>query len=183
MFRLPGIRLVRTSMILNEIKTGDQAMITTEGANAPVTGTVGSVGLIASTSSGVATFPVVVDVSGTPSGLYAGASANVTIIYKQVANALVVPSAAVQPGPRGNSTVTVMINGRQVARNVTSGIVSGGLTQITSGLTVGEQVVVNIVSINPGSLNGGGGPGVFIGPKGRVVGPGGNGPFQVPGGG
>lgn len=168
--------------VVNEIKTGDQAMITTEGANAPVTGTVGSVGLIASTSSGVPTFPVVIDVAGTPSGLYAGASANLTIIYKQVAGALVVPTAAVQPGPGGNSTVNLMINGRQVPRNVTTGIVSGGLTQITSGLTAGEQVVVTIVPINPGSLNGGG-PGVFIGPKGRVIVPGGNGPIQVPAGG
>lgn len=169
--------------VVNEIKAGDQAVITTEGASAPVTGTVGSIGLIASTSSGVATFPVVIDVTGTPSGLYAGASANVTIIYKRVANALVVPSAAVQPGPGGTSTVNVMVNGRQVPRNVTTGIVSGGLTQITSGLTAGEQVVVNIVSINPGTPLNGGGPGVFIGPKGRVIVPGGNGPIQVPAGG
>lgn len=35
----------------------------------------GSSGLIASTSSGVATFPVVIDVTGTPAGLYSGASA------------------------------------------------------------------------------------------------------------
>lgn len=168
--------------VVNEIKTGDQAAITTEGVDAPVTGTVASIGLIASTSSGVATFPVVIDVTGTPSGLYAGASANLTIVYKQVTNALVVPSAALQPGPNGNAIVNVMVNGQQVPRNVTTGIVSGGLTQITSGLTAGERVVVDLVSINPGSPQNGG-PGVFVGPKGRVFVPGGNGSVPIQGGG
>jgi membrane fusion protein, macrolide-specific efflux system len=168
--------------VVNEIKAGEQAVITTEGVTIPVTGTVASIGLIANTSSGVATFPVVIDVTGTPSGLYAGASANLTIIYKQVANALVVPSAALQPGPNGNAIVNVMVNGQQVPRNVTTGIVSGGLTQITSGLTAGQQVVVNIVSISPGSPQNGG-PGVFVGPKGRVFVPNGNGPIQLQGGG
>jgi membrane fusion protein, macrolide-specific efflux system len=167
----------------SEIKAGDQATITTEGVNAPVTGRVASIGLIASISSGVATFPVVIDVTGSTSGLYAGASASVSVTYKEVANALVVPSAAVQPGPGGNSVVDVMVHGQQVPKNVTTGIVSGGLTQITSGLTAGEQAVVNTVTINPGSP-GGGGQGVFIGPGGgvKVIGPAG-GAAQVQGGG
>jgi multidrug efflux pump subunit AcrA (membrane-fusion protein) len=165
----------------SEIKTGDQATITTEGVNAPVTGTVASIGLIASTSSGVATFPVVIDVTGSTSGLYAGASASVSITYKQVTNALVVPTAAVQPGPGGNSVVDVMVHGQQVPRTVTTGIVSSGLTQITSGLTAGQEAVVNIVTINPGSPGGGGG--VFIGPGGVKVAPGGGGAVQIQGGG
>jgi membrane fusion protein, macrolide-specific efflux system len=168
--------------VVNEIKTGDQAVITTEGVNAPVTGTVASIGLIASTSTGVATFPVTIDVTGSTSGLYAGASASVSVIYKQVTNALVVPSAALQPGPGGNSIVNVMVNGRQVPKTVSTGIVSGGLTQITSGLTAGQQVVVNLVTVNPGSP-GNNGPGVFVGPGGGVRVFKGNGPIQVQGGG
>jgi membrane fusion protein, macrolide-specific efflux system len=164
--------------VVNEIKTGDQAEITSEGT-APVTGTVASIGLIASTSSGVATFPVVINVTGSTSGLYAGASATVSVIYKQVADALVVPTAAIQSGPGGSSIVHVMRGGQQVAVNVSTGIESGGLTQITSGLSSGEQVVVDIVTINPGSP--GGGSGVFIGPgRAKVFG---GGPVQINGGG
>ncbi len=156
--------------VVDRIKTGDQVMITTEGAAGPVTGTVASIGLTADTSSGVATFPVVIDVTGTPSGLYAGASASVSIIYNQLTNVLAVPAAAVLPGPGGKSVVHTMVNGHQVARDVTTGLTTGGLTQITSGLTAGEEVVVNLVNISPGSGNGpGGGSGVFIGPGGRVV--------------
>jgi membrane fusion protein, macrolide-specific efflux system len=163
--------------VVSEIKTGDQAGIIPEGGGAPVNGTVGSIGLVANTSSGVATFPVVIDVTGTPPGLYAGASASVSIVYKQVQNALVVPTAAINPGPGGQSTVQVMTNGQQVTRNVTTGLTTGGLTQVTSGLSAGDTVVVNIVTISPG-VSGNQGP-----PKGRVfVGPGGGVQFnQGPG--
>jgi multidrug efflux pump subunit AcrA (membrane-fusion protein) len=120
---------------------------------------------------------VVIDVTGTPPGLYAGASASVSIVYKQVQNALVVPTAAINPGPGGQSTVQVMTNGQQVTRNVTTGLTTGGLTQVTSGLSAGDTVVVNIVTISPG-VSGNQGP-----PKGRVfVGPGGGVQFnQGPG--
>jgi multidrug efflux pump subunit AcrA (membrane-fusion protein) len=157
--------------VVNHIKVGDQVVITTEGANGPVSGTVASIGLTADTSSGVATFPVVIDVTGTPSGLYAGASASVTIIYHQLADALAVPAAAILPGPGGKTAVHVMVNGHQVTKTVTTGLTVNGLTQITSGLTAGERVVVNLVNISPGSPgNGpGGGSGVFVGPGGRVV--------------
>ena len=81
--------------VVGRIKAGDLVQISTEGATGPVTGTVHSIGLIADTSSGVATFPVAVNVTGTPSGLYAGASATISIIYHQVRDALVVPAAAI----------------------------------------------------------------------------------------
>jgi membrane fusion protein, macrolide-specific efflux system len=127
---------------------------------------VASIGLTANTSSGVATFPVTINVTGSTSGLYAGASASVSIIYNQLANVLAVPAAAVGPGPGGKSVVTVMVHGRQVQKVVTTGLTTGGLTQITGGLTAGEQVVVNIVR-NTGVSGQFGGPGggpVFIRP-------------------
>ncbi|HTS98019.1 MAG TPA: biotin/lipoyl-binding protein [Streptosporangiaceae bacterium] len=149
--------------VVDKIKDGDQAEITTEGANGPVSGTVASIGLTADTSSGVATFPVTIDVTGSTSGLYAGASATATIIYDQLPNVLVVPAAAVTPGPNGGSVVSVMVHGHQVQKNVTTGLTSGGLTEITGGLTAGEQVVVNIIKISgvPGQFGGPGG-GFFI---------------------
>ena len=55
-----------------ELQVGDQATITPSGATTPVYGTVGSIGLVATTSSGVSSFPVVIDVTGSPSGLYGG---------------------------------------------------------------------------------------------------------------
>jgi membrane fusion protein, macrolide-specific efflux system len=170
--------------VVGRIKAGDLVQISTEGAAGPVTGTVHSIGLIADTSSGVATFPVVVNVTGTPSGLYAGASATITIIYHQVRNALVVPAAAIhQDGP--HTVVDVLSGGHRVARDVTLGLSNGGLVQVTSGLSAGQRVVVTFQKITPGTAGNGGG--TFVGPRGRVIniqgGPGGGGFFvQKPGG-
>jgi membrane fusion protein, macrolide-specific efflux system len=166
--------------VVDKIKTGDQVVISSEGATA--TGTVASIGLIADTSSGVATFPVVIDVTGTPSGLYSGASATVSIIYHQLTDVLAVPAAAIQISPSGKSVVYVVVNGRQVARDVTTGLTNGGLTQITGGLTAGERVVVDLPRISVPA-----GPGNPRGPLGRKVfnfnGPGGAGGVVVQGGG
>ena len=153
--------------VVDKIKDGDQVVITAQGAPGPVSGTVASIGLTANTSSGVATFPVTINVTGSTSGLYAGASATVSIIYNQLTNVLAAPAAAVLPGPGGKSVVTVMVHGRQVQKVVTTGLTTGGLTQITGGLTPGEQVVVNIFRNTgvPDQFGGPGGPGggsVFI---------------------
>lgn len=151
--------------VVGRIKTGDQVQISTEGATAPVTGTVHSIGLIADTSSGVATFPVVIKVTGTPAGLYAGASATISIIYHQIRHAVVVPSAAISySGP--HAVVQVQSGGRRVTRDVTLGLSSGGLTQVTSGLAVGDRVVVTFQKLTGTSPGNGGG--VVIGPRGRV---------------
>jgi multidrug efflux pump subunit AcrA (membrane-fusion protein) len=171
--------------VVGRIKTRDQAVITTENAAGPVLGTVASIGLVASTSSGVATFPVVINVTGTPSGLYEGASATVSIIYNQLSNVLAVPTAAVVFSG-GKIVVYTMVHGRRVAKDVTSGLTSEGLTQITSGLTAGEQVVVPIPRAVSGGSRGAGnsqsGGGVIIGPRGRVIQIGGGG-FGPGGGG
>ncbi len=170
--------------VVNEIKAGDQAVIIPEGGGAPVQGTLASIGLVANTSTGVATYPVVIDVTGTPSGLFGGASASVSIVYKQAVHALAVPTAALNPGPGGRSTVQVMVGGRQVTRTVTTGITSGGLTQVTGGLSPAEKVVVDIVRIG-GGHNPSSPKGVIIGPGGGTVVFHGSGPAraQLPGGG
>lgn len=169
--------------VVGRIKTGDQVIITTEGAAGPVRGTVASIGLTADTSSGVATFPVVINVTGTPPGLYAGASATVSIIYHQVSNALVVPTGAIRPSGGGKTVVYTMAGGHQAAKDVTTGLTSGGLTQITSGLTAGERVVVVIPRVV--GTGGSGSGNTFIGPRGRFIqvnGGAGFGPAGGPGG-
>jgi membrane fusion protein, macrolide-specific efflux system len=126
---------------VGSVQAGDQAQIVPDGATTPVYGVVSSVGLIASTTSGVATYPVTITVTGNPGGLYPGASAAVTLIVKQLSNATTVPTAALHYTSAGVE-VYEMVNGRQVAVPVTVGMASGGETQITSGLSVGTKVVV-----------------------------------------
>jgi hypothetical protein len=123
------------------LATGDQAEISTGTGAAVVYGTVASIGLIASNSTGVASYPVVVKVTGSPSGLHAGATGTVTLIYRQLSDVLVVPSTAVHQ-VNGRSVVYEMAGGKQVAHPVTVGLSSGGSAQITAGLVEGTEVVV-----------------------------------------
>lgn len=164
---------VHASMV-SQIKAGEQVLITPEGGGPVVQGVIASISLQASTSTGVAMYPVVIDVTGKPAGLFAGASASVSVISRQVRNILAVPTAALGAGRDGRSTVRVMAGGRQVTREVTTGLTAEGLTQVTSGLSAGDEVVVRNVAIQGGPGQGGaGGISVFPGGQGAISGPGG----------
>lgn len=130
---------------VGKIAVGDQAVITPTNATTKVYGTVGSVGQIASGSSGVASFPVVIDVTGTPGGLHAGASANVSIIIEQLNDVVEVSTTAISYD-NGKATVTVTKDGRHVPTAITTGQTSNGDTQVTSGLEAGEKVVEKVVT-------------------------------------
>lgn len=133
-----------------QVQNGDQATIAPEGATSVVYGTVGSVGLIASTTSGVSTFPVTINITGNPAGLYAGTSANVSIIVKELQNVLVVPTRALRFSG-GQVQVQVEQGSQIVTRNVTVGTTSGAETQIVSGLSAGDRVVVPTIRSTTGT--------------------------------
>ena len=159
---------------IGQIAVGDQATITPTGSTTPAYGTVASIGLIASESSNVATFPVVIDVTGTPSGLYAGSTADVAIIVKQLNNVVEVPTAAINYSSSGQTTVTQVKAGKDVTTSVTLGQAASGETQITGGVTSGDQVVERVVKFTgvpggsrTGGLGGFGGAGGGFGGTGR----------------
>ena len=130
-----------SSADLASIKPGLQAQITPTGARQPVFGTVSTVGVIATTSNGVASFPVTIAVTGSPPGLYAGATATVAIIVREVTDAITVPTAAIRTAA-GQTTVVKVVDGQQVVVPVQLGMVQGALTQVTAGVVEGDQVVV-----------------------------------------
>lgn len=154
------------------IAPGDQAQIVPGSSPSIIYGTIASVGVMATTSSGVATFPVNISVTGNPSGLHAGDTATVSLIYRQLSGVLVVPTAAVHT-IGGQRVVYLVSGGKQVSHPIGVGLSSGGSTQITSGLNEGDQVEVAI----PATSNGGAGSSAS-----RSARPSG-GPRQFPGGG
>jgi macrolide-specific efflux system membrane fusion protein len=169
---------------VGQLKAGLQAQIVPNGATAPVYGTVSSVGLVATQTSGVASYPVVIAVTGTPTGLHDGASDQVTIILKQLSDVLEVPTAAVHQ-ENGASVVYEMRDGKQVSVPVTVGLAAGGQTQITAGLDAGTQVVLPEAAAGTGTTGGTGtnrGTGGGLGGGGGGFG-GGAGGFGAGGGG
>lgn len=140
-----------TSTDLPSLKPGLEVQILPTGTRQPIFGTVSSVGLVAtSSSSGAAQFPVTIAVTGHPTGLYAGTTASVSIVVRQLQNVLAVPTAAIRTSG-GQTVVTVLSGTRQVTTPVTLGQIFGAQTQVTAGLTVGQQVVL------PTTLGRGGG--------------------------
>ncbi len=174
---------------IGQIADGDQVNITPTGATTPVFGTVGSVSLIGSQTSNVTTFPVVIDVTGTPTGLYAGASADVSIIVKQLNNVTQVPTNAITYSSSGQATVTQVVNGTHVVKDVTVGAAENGETQIVSGVSAGAKVLERQITFKaPGGGAGGlfgtrGGAGGFPGGGFRGFGGGGGGGGAFPAGG
>jgi uncharacterized membrane protein YgcG len=133
--------------------------------------------MVATSTSGVASFPVVVTVTGTPTGLYPGSVLPVVVVTKTVPDALAVPVAALHRTSSG-TTVTVDKNGTRTARTVSTGLVSGGQVQITDGLTAGEKVVVTSVRVTaPAGTSGTTGTGARTGGLGGGGGFGGAGGF------
>jgi multidrug efflux pump subunit AcrA (membrane-fusion protein) len=167
---------------IGQIATGDQVDITPTGSTTPVFGTVGSFSLIGSQSSDVTTFPVVIDVTGNPTGLFAGSNATVSIIVKQLNDVTEVPTGAISYGTNGQATVTqVTSGGAHVVKDVTVGASETGETQITGGVAAGDKVLEKEITFK---APGGGAGNLFGGAGGK---PGGGGNFQrfggFPGGG
>ena len=73
----------------------------------------------------MSSFPVVIDVTGTPAGLYGGSSANVSIIVKELQDVVVVPTDGHQLHHGGTTAVTSTTNGKKVIQPVTIGIAVG----------------------------------------------------------
>ncbi len=138
------------------LEKGQQVQITTSNVRGTVFGVVSSVAVLSSSTSGSATYPVEIDVTGTPTGLHDGASATADIIYKQVSNVLTVPTAAVHTD-NATSYVYVSSDGKKVKTTVTTGLSSGGTTEIKSGLKSGQQVYLEISTGGGGSSTSTGG--------------------------
>ncbi len=162
---------------VGQVKVGDQAVITPNSGTTTAFGTVTSVALLASSSSSVPSYPVTIGVTGSPTGLYPGASASVQIIVKQLTNALVIPASALH-FTNGKVTVLKLVSGKQTSVTVTTGMTQGGQIQILSGLADGDQVVT------PGTTRtaGAGGAGAGTGRTGAGGGFGGAGGFGGGGG-
>jgi HlyD family secretion protein len=154
---------------VGKVKPGQPAAVTPDGATKPIAGKVTSIGALGTTTSGgAASYPVTITLDPTSQQLFNGATASVAITLGTAQAAVTVPTSAVQTlGPF--SVVSTMVNGKPTTTRVTLGVVGATVTQITSGLKAGDEVMLaNITQPMPtGNTNlrgfGGGGRGNFGG--------------------
>lgn len=102
-------------------------------------GTAGTVTDVQTNSDGTASATISLD--KLPSGAKAGSTGFARIDVKVLAsNVILVPTAAIR-GSGDSATVQVVANGKTETRSVTAGRQSGSMTEVTSGLNEGENVV------------------------------------------
>jgi macrolide-specific efflux system membrane fusion protein len=134
---------------LSSVKVGQKVAITVSAVNASLTGTVASIALTPSTTSGsssVVSYPVTVSIDGTNDQLRSGMSSDVSITVAQAANVLVVPTAALS-GSNGNYVARVLAaDGSVTTTPVQVGLVTTSGAEISSGLSEGQTVITGTVS-------------------------------------
>jgi HlyD family secretion protein len=127
---------------VGEIRVGQPARVTLDGSATSISGQVVAVGMLSTVSSaGPATDPVTIGLAPGAPTLFAGSDAQVAIILDQVSDAVTVPTSAVE-GTGAATFVTVLQAGKPVRVRVVVGATGPVLTQVSSGLTVGEQVIL-----------------------------------------
>jgi len=130
-----------------QIKIGQEATITFDALpNKTFTGKVMGINTTGAVTSGVTTYPAVIQLDDTSdASVLPNMTATANIITKVDDNALLVPSAAVQTVGT-TSTVKVLKNGQVSTVSVQTGDTSDSQTVITSGLSEGETVVTSVIS-------------------------------------
>jgi multidrug efflux pump subunit AcrA (membrane-fusion protein) len=139
--------------LVNEIAVGQTAEVVAAGSSDAVPGKVTEVAEEATVTSGVATFPVTVVLSGASASLRPGMSASVSVVINQVVGVTTVPTSAVHTSGAG-STVTLFVNGKPDPVSVTVGASDATLTQILSGVKVGDKVVIATITGTIPTANG-----------------------------
>jgi RND family efflux transporter MFP subunit len=135
---------------LPPIKVGQQATVTPPGLG-QLAGTVTQISMLPTSSgtsgstgtgSSTVTYDVTMTLPSTPQTLASGTYATTTITTASAKDVLTVPVSAVPGVTSGTARVSVVKDGVATETTVSVGAVGGGLAEIRSGLTEGEQVVI-----------------------------------------
>lgn len=144
------------------VTIGQSASVTFPAlTNVTATAKVTAISPVATASNSVVTYATTITLDSIPTGLRLGQTAAVAITTaSSAATALYVPTAAVTTGTDATSSVKVVsASGKTSTATVKLGVVGDSGTEITSGLTKGETVVIGTVAASTGNPTGGTGSG------------------------
>ncbi|OGO55970.1 MAG: hypothetical protein A2V85_04090 [Chloroflexi bacterium RBG_16_72_14] len=164
---------------VSAMSVGQEATIAVDAIGGTIQGTVSAIAPAAGdASSGVVSFPVTVTLTGAPSALRAGMTADITIVTASATDVLTIPAEALR-GTAGSYRVQVLgADGEPVTRDVTVGLVTNTTAEIQSGLTEGETVITGTASSRLATSGSGTGATTIRGTGGGIAIPGGG--FERP---
>lgn len=146
---------------IGKVKVGQPATVSVSSMEGTeLAGRVTKVDVLPSegSSSGVVEYPATITLTQGAKGVRAGMSASAEVVVEQVEGAVSVSSEAIASGPGGGS-VTVLEDGKEVDRSVTTGLKGDETTQVLSGLKAGETVVLPEITAAAGGEGPAGGLG------------------------
>ena len=147
-----------------QVTEGDLAAVTFPAiSGALTTGVVLSVDPMATTSasSSLVVFSVEVSMDSVPAGVQPGMSASISITTDEVSDVLAVPQSAIATIGEVSTVEVLQPDNTSLTAEVTLGLKGDSLTEITSGVTAGQILVIPTggTSLFPtGGVPGGGGP-------------------------
>ncbi len=128
---------------ISSVHVGQPATVTLDAlAGVQLAAHVSSIALVGSTSSSVVSYDATLTLDQNDSRVKPGMSASASVITAQ-ASGVTVPNAAVT-GSGSLGTVNLMKNGKEVSQQVVVGVRGDSRTQIISGVSAGDQLVITI---------------------------------------
>ncbi len=127
---------------VTKVKEGQKATLTLDALpGMTYTGTVTGINRSGLVTSNVTNYPAVIQFDTSPDNVLPNMSVNANIIVQTKDNVLLVPTAAIQTR-NGQSTVRILKNGQVQTVAVETGLASDTQTEITSGLSEGDTVII-----------------------------------------
>lgn len=123
------------------VAVGQTATVTTPSTDASLTGTVSSIGVLDVSTTSEPSYTVEIALDATQERLFDGASAQVVVQVAGVDDVLTVPTSAVRTAD-GATTVQVLDGDAPTTAEVEVGAVGAERTEILSGLSEGDEVVL-----------------------------------------
>ena len=143
------------------VTLGQKATIELDAINAVFEGEVVRIGQVAQSVSGIKQYEVLVDVNSIPEGARFGMSATAVIEVQKVSDVLAVPMSSLIGDVPEVEILIVDADGKQSVETVEVelGLAGDSLVEITSGLSVGDEVITGISGTIPAPVNFGPPPG------------------------
>ncbi len=135
---LPTATFNLSEIDVTKVKEGQKATLTLDALpNMTFTGTVVGINRSGVVTSNVTNYPVTIQFDTSPDNVLPNMSVSANIITATKDNVLLVPNAAIK-----NGVVRIEKNNNITSVNVTVGVASDSQTEIVSGLSEGETVVI-----------------------------------------
>ena len=137
-----------------KIKAGQKVTMTMDAfSGVTFTGSVLSVDVAGTTTSGVTSYSVVVLLDDTDKEIYTSMSVTATIIIDSQADVLLIPSTAIDTATDGTTTVRTYNNKVVSTATIKIGSTNDSETIVTSGLNEGDVIISSSVSSDTQSNN------------------------------